>query len=88
MADTPEAVAALLRDFIEKLEEQTAAALQRRQTQVRPAPGRRPPENPMVTVCRQCVTKLNLDDRAKLRELIETMSAALADPRGAPAPRR
>jgi hypothetical protein len=75
MTDTPEAVASALHAFIEAVGRR-AAGVAHGQTQVYPGPGAVPtlmPEPPVLTACRECVTKLTDDDRAKLREIIQKM---------------
>jgi hypothetical protein len=83
-----DAVASLLRDFIERVERKAADALGPNHV---PAGPRREPtftKDPTLAVYRECLAKLADDDRAKLREIIETMRTALSDPRRPPgAPR-
>lgn len=82
MADTPEAVASRLHEFVEAVKHKVAGA--GGQTQVHSGPGAKPSFAPKdaLGIYRECLNRLGDHDRTKLRELIDAMQSALEDPQG------
>jgi hypothetical protein len=87
MADTLEAVALRLRDFIQAAQENAVGRIPGRipmggmRTQPRRPNDR--PKAPILETCEECLGELTPDELVKLDSMIEKMSSVLGSPPGA-----
>jgi hypothetical protein len=83
MADTLEAVALRLRDFIQAAQENAVGRIPMGGMRTQPRRPNDRPKAPILETCEECLGELTPDELVKLDSMIEKMSSVLGSPPGA-----
>jgi hypothetical protein len=83
MADTLEAVALRLRDFIQAAQENAVGRIPMGGMRTQPRRPNDRPKAPILETCEECLGELTPDELVKLDSMIGKMSSVLGSPPGA-----